>query len=99
MLRKAGLPFLALVLLFALSIAPLSAQSGAVCQNLGKPLAQGADPAPQLGLFVPKAETRSCYGECVIEWNATMCAGYTGAMLQQCQADGAEGCRCHCYGC
>lgn len=101
MCRK-GLLLCCIALLFSLASLPLSAQglpAAGQCGNAVKTLAESAAPAPDPGLFAPKAENRSCYPQCVMEWNATMCVGYEGAMLQQCQADGAEGCRCYCYGC
>ena len=94
MCRK-GLLLCCIALLFSLT---LSAQ-GLPANACGNAVSQEAGQVPELKLFTPKAENRACYPQCVMEWNATMCAGYEGAMLQQCQADGAEGCRCYCYGC
>jgi hypothetical protein len=91
-----------LMFLFSLVGLPAWAQSEAIeslpapCEGTLSPLAEEGQPAPELGLFAPKPESRGCFMDCVLEWNATMCTGYTGAELQQCQRDGAEGCRLNC---
>ncbi len=60
------------------------------------PLLEETAPVPELDLLTPKPQKRGCYMDCVIEWEATMCAGLSGTEHQQCVNDGAEGCRCGC---
>ena len=92
---------LALLFMLVLSTLPLAAQ-GAPCLAIPTQsedtVGPGLDPAPEIGLFTPAFEQRSCFMNCVSNWNATMCSGLTGAEFQQCSNDGAEGCRCACGG-
>lgn len=51
---------------------------------------------PDLGLFTPKAQERSCYTQCLSTEIPIYCGGLSGAELQQCTNGIAEGCRCSC---
>ncbi len=102
MKRKAAV---ALVLLLSSLSVPVLAQNEAVEQcpvlpslNEGAvaPLTEEPNPMPELDVFIPEPEARGCFTDCMNDWMATMCVGYTGPELQQCANDGAEGCRCYC---
>lgn len=98
--------FVLLGVCFLLTL-PMAAQSAVAVeadQNLvaavradGATLAGESEAAPRdLGLFAPKPEVRTCYSQCLRTEIPIYCAGLSGAILQQCTNDIAEGCRCSC---
>jgi len=104
-MKHRALNLLFVLLLLSLPMSAPGEASGAIdncpavaaqSEDAAVTLLEGAAPAPKLELFVPKPQKRGCYIDCVIEWEATMCSGLSGAEHQQCVNDGAEGCRCGC---